>query len=281
LSFGLNNAPATFHSVMNAMFAPLVNKCVVVYLDDILIYSRTEEEHLAHLKQVLQILRENHFYAKLKKCTFFQPETLFLGHVVGRDGIKPDPAKVTAVKGWPVPQTVTDVRSFLGLTNYFRRFIQGYAQITRPLTDLTRKDMPFAWSPDCQAAFDRLKFALTSAPVLQPPDFDKPFVVVSDAIGFAAGAVLLQDDKPLAGRCRLRRGTMVVENRSCWPWFMRCKCGAVYWRDPLQSTAVLVTIDHHPNTFLQTQVTLCRRRARWSRHGGNPGSTVRVGPLCV
>jgi hypothetical protein len=139
LSFGLTNAPATFQTVMNSVFAPLLGRSVVVYLDDILIYSKTAEEHFAHLRQVLQILRQEKLFAKMKKCTFFEKETHFLGHVVGRDGIRADPAKIAAVQDWPVPQSASHVRSFLGLTNYFRRFIQGYAQLTHPLTDLTGK----------------------------------------------------------------------------------------------------------------------------------------------
>jgi hypothetical protein len=162
LSFGLTNAPATFQSVMNTIFAPLVNRCVVVYLDDILIYSRTPEEHLVHLRQVLEVLRQHKFYAKCTKCTFFQTETPFLGHVVGQAGIKPDPAKVASVQNSPVPRSVTHVRSFLGLTNYFRRFIQGYAKMARPLHDLTKKDVPFQWTDACQHAFDSLKAALDS-----------------------------------------------------------------------------------------------------------------------
>jgi hypothetical protein len=189
------------------MFAPLVHKCVVVYLDDILIYSRTEEEHLAHLKQVLQILRENQFYAKLKKCTFFQPETLFLGHVVGRDGIKPDPAKVTAVKGWPVPQTVTDVRSFLGLTNYFRRF-NNHQTLTNPL---------LSGAMHRGLLLVLCCFKMTSLWLMK------------------------------AGRCRLRRETMVLGNRSCWQWFMRSTCGAVILRGLLSWSSLTTTPTRSPH----------------------------------
>jgi hypothetical protein len=200
LPFGLTNAPATFQSVMNTIFASLVGKSVVVYLDDILVFSRTAQEHLFHLRQVLQILRENKFYAKMKKCTFFKPETNFLGHVVGEDGIKPDPMKVAVVNNWPAPKTVKEVRSFLGFTNYFRRFIQAFAQLTRPFNDLTKKDVPYAWTQDCQMSFDKLKEALTTAPVLQPPDNSKPFEVVCDASGYAVGAVLLQEGSTVARR---------------------------------------------------------------------------------
>jgi transposase InsO family protein len=265
LSFGLTNAPATFQSVMNRIFAPLVGKCVVVYLDDILVYSRTAEEHLSHLRQVLEILRKNQFYAKLKKCTFFKPETNFLGHVVGQDGIKPDSAKVAAVQKWPIPQTVTHVKSFLGLTNYFRRFIQGYAQMVRPLNELTKKDVPFVWNSQCQDAFDLLKGALTRAPVLQSPDFMKPFHVTCDASGFAIGAVLTQDGKPIAYESR--QMTPAEKNYGVGEQELLAVIHAFQvWRCYLEGSTVVVITDHHPNTFLQTQVTLSRRQARWSEY---------------
>jgi hypothetical protein len=263
LAFGLTNAPATFQSVMNTIFSPLVNRCVVVYLDDILIYSRTPEEHLVHLRQVLEILRKHKFYAKMKKCTFFQTETLFLGHVVGQDGIKPDPAKVTSVHNWPVPRSVTHVRSFLGLTNYFRRFIQGYAKMARPLHDLTKKDVPFQWTDACQHAFDSLKAALTQTPVLVAPDFSKPFEVICDASGHAVGAVLLQEGRPIAYESR--QMSSAEQNYGVGEQELLAVVHAFQvWRCYLEGSTVRVVTDHHPNTFLRTKVTLSRRQTRWS-----------------
>jgi hypothetical protein len=178
LTFGLTNAPATFQSVMNDMLRPYVGKVVVVYLDDILIFSKTAEEHLSHLGQVLQTLRENQFYANPKKCDFMKEEISFLGHRVSANGLKVDPEKVRAVADWKVPKDVHGVRSFLGLANYFRRFLQGYSKMVVPLTNLTRKDKRWEWTKECQEAFEKVKQALTNAPVLAPPELGKPFELV-------------------------------------------------------------------------------------------------------
>jgi hypothetical protein len=152
---------------------------------------KTAEEHLSHLRQVLQTLRENQFYANPKKCDFTKEEISFLGHWVSTNGLKVDPEKVRAVADWKVPRDVHGVRSFLGLANYFRRYLQGYSKMFVSLTDLSRKDMRFIWTSECQEAFEKVKHALTNAPVLAPPELRKPFEVVSDASGVGLGAVLL------------------------------------------------------------------------------------------
>jgi hypothetical protein len=159
LTFGLTNAPATFQSVMNDMLRPYVGKFVVVYLDDILIFSKTAKEHLSHLRQNLQTLRENRFYANPKKCDYMKEEISFLGHRVSANGLKVDPEKVRAVADWKVPKDVHGVRSFSGLANYFRRFLQGYSKMVVPLTNLTRKDKCWEWTEECQEAFEKLKHA--------------------------------------------------------------------------------------------------------------------------
>jgi hypothetical protein len=202
LTFGLTNAPATFQSVMNDMLRPYVGKFVVVYLDDILIFSKTAKEHLSHLRQVLQTLRENQFYANPKKCDFMKEEISFLDHRVSANGLKVDPEKLRAVADWKVPKDVHGVRSFLGLANYFRRFLQGYSKMVVPLTNLTRKDKCWEWTKECQEAFEKVKHALTNAPVLLPPKLEKPFKMVSDASGVGLGAVLLQDGRHVAFKSR-------------------------------------------------------------------------------
>jgi hypothetical protein len=202
LTFGLTNAPATFQSVMNDMLRPYVGKFVVVYLDDILIFNKTAEEHLSHLRQVLQTLRENQFYANPKKCDFMKEEISFLGHRVSASGLKVDPKKVQAVADWKVPRDVHGVCSFLWLANYFQKFLQGYSKMVVPLTDLTGKDMRFIWTSECEEAFEKVKHALTNAPVLAPPELGKPFKVVLDASGVGLGAVLLQDGRPVAFKSR-------------------------------------------------------------------------------
>ena len=163
LSFGLTNCPSTFQQVMNDVFRDYLNKFVIIYLDDILIYSRSAAEHEHHLRLVLQRLREHQLYCRPHKCHFNQSEIEYLGHIMGTAGVKVDPRKVQAVQEWPVPQDVHQLRSFLGMANYFRRFIQAYSALTRPLTDLLKKQASVAkdWSPKAQAAFDGVKFALT------------------------------------------------------------------------------------------------------------------------
>ena len=147
LPMGITNAPSTFQRVMNNVFRGLLNKTVLVYLDDLLVMGRTKEEHLANLRAVLQRLREAQLYCRLQKCNFEQKEVDFLGHVVGQDGLKVDPKKVKAVADWPAPRNAHHLRSFLGLGNYFRRFLIGYAKVVAPLTRLLRKDAPWVWSP--------------------------------------------------------------------------------------------------------------------------------------
>jgi hypothetical protein len=167
---------------MNDMLRPYVGKFVVVYLDDILIFSKTAKEHLSHLRQVLQTLRENRFYANPKKCDFMKEEISFLGHWASANGLKVDPEKVRAVADWKVPKDVHGVRSFLVLANYFRRFLQGYSKMVVPLTNLTRKDKRWEWTKECQEAFEKVKHALTNAPDLAPPELGKPFEMVLDAL---------------------------------------------------------------------------------------------------
>ena len=146
---------------MNSLFKHL--PFVAVYLDDILIFSKTAEEHLEHLRQVLQILKENKLYCKLKKCEFNQTELRFVGHIVGAKGIRPDPEKLSAVTDWPAPHDIHELRKFLGFTNYFRKFLRGYSQRTHPLTHLLRKNVAYEWTKECQAAFEQLKADSTSA----------------------------------------------------------------------------------------------------------------------
>ena len=181
LAFGLTNAPATFQYAMNQLFASQLGKYVCVYLDDIFIFSKNAAEHEEHLKEVLKILEQNKFYAKLSKCDFNRSELLYLGHIVGAYGIRVDPAEIAAVSSWPVPKDLLEMRSFLGLTNYFKKFVQGYATRCRPLTNLTGKSVPFVWTAECNAAFNGLKQDLTTAPVLASPDNSKPFEVVTDS----------------------------------------------------------------------------------------------------
>ena len=148
MPFGLTNAPAAFMDLMNRVFKEFLDKFVIVFIDDILVYSKSHEEHKEHLRVVLRILKEKKLYAKFKKCEFWLEQVTFLGHVVSKDGILVDPGKVEAVSNWPRPTTVSEVRSFLGLAGYYRRFVEGFSKIATPLTMLTRKNAKFQWS-DC------------------------------------------------------------------------------------------------------------------------------------
>ena len=162
LPFGLTSGPATFQRLMNSVLQPLLDEGVVVYLDDILMYSKTPEEHLTLVRKVLQLLRENKFCAEPEKCSFAQSYMEFLGHAIDGNGIHPDPNKVSLIKDWPVPKNVSELRSFLGISNYYRRFILAYSRRASPLTALTKKDCQWIWTDTCQAAFEDMKNALAS-----------------------------------------------------------------------------------------------------------------------
>ncbi|GBG86049.1 hypothetical protein CBR_g40950 [Chara braunii] len=193
MPFGLTNAPATFQRAMNDILRDILEQYVLVYLDDILVYSRTLEEHLRHLCDVLDRLRRHGFYAKLSKCRFAQHKVDFLGHYVSEQGLHMDDAKITAIAEWPAPTSTKQLRSFLGLTSYYSNFIRGYARYSYVLTStVLRKNPPWAWTPLHEDAFHALKKAVTCAPVLHLPDFDRPFILTTDASDFAVGAVLYQ-----------------------------------------------------------------------------------------
>jgi hypothetical protein len=282
LPFGLTNAPATFQALMNRVLAPFLDKFVVVYLDDILIFSRSPEEHAKHLQLVLEALEKNELYVGVDKCAFAHKQVDFLGHVVSSDGIRPDPAKVAAVKEWPVPKTLRDVRSFLGLTGYYRRFIRHYAAKAVPLTDLTRADVVWRWGEQQQTAFEALKRALTSAPVLVVPDPELPYEVYTDASNFALGAVPLQrQDKYKRPVAFLSRKLSPTERN--YPTGDREMLGILYalqeWRCYLEGAEFTVNSDHLNHTWFKQKRDLSRRQAKWSQwiesyYGGDGGLDI-------
>ncbi|WVZ76319.1 hypothetical protein U9M48_024303 [Paspalum notatum var. saurae] len=206
MSLGLTNAPAYFMHLMNRVFMDYLDKLIVVFIDDILIYSKSEEEHEVHLRLVLQRLREHKLYAKLKKCEFWIDEVPFLGHIISKGRIAVDPRKISAITNWEVPQTPKEVRGFLGLVGYYRRFIENFSKTAKPMTSLLEKYAAFKWTADRQAAFDELKRRLTTAPVLTLPDQQKKFTVYCDASRDGLGCVLMQDGKVVAyGSRQLRK----------------------------------------------------------------------------
>ena len=175
-----------------------MDKFIVVFIDDILIYSKSEEEHQQHLKLTLQILREHQLYAKSKKCEFWKNSLAFLGHIVSKEGIGVDPSKIEAVVNWPRPTSVTEIRSFLGLAGYYRRFVEGFSQLSNPLTRLIRKGVKYQWDDHCEASFQELKNRLIKAPVLTTPAAGTGFVLYTDASHKGLGCVLMQNNKVIA-----------------------------------------------------------------------------------
>ena len=205
MSFGLTNAPAYFMYMMNKVFMEYLDKFVVVFLDDILVFSKNEEEHAEHLRLVLQKLRENQLYAKLSKCEFWLKKVSFLGHVISEGGISVDPSKIKDVLDWKTPENVSEVRSFLGLAGYYRRFVEGFSKIAKPMTELLEKDKTFEWTAACEASFQELRKRLTTAPVLTMPDITKPFSIYCDASGKGIGCVLMQEGHVVAYASRQLR----------------------------------------------------------------------------
>jgi hypothetical protein len=189
MPLGLTNAPAYFMYPMNKVFMEYLNKFVMVFIDDILVYSRSEEEHEGHLRLVLQKLREHRLYAKLSKCEFWMKQVAFLGHVISKGGISVDPSKVPHVLSCNVPTSVGDIQSFLGLAGYYRRFIEGFLKISKPMIELLEKDKKFEWTPACEVSFQELKKQLTTTTILVMPNMEKPVSIYCDASGQGLGCV--------------------------------------------------------------------------------------------
>ena len=198
MPFDLTNAPRTFMRLVNHVLCSFIGKFVVVYFDDILVYSKNLDEHVEHLHSMFRVLRENKLYANLKKCSFCMEFVVFLGFVVSSKGISVDEEKVKAIRDWPTPKNASEVRSFHGLTSFYRRFVKDFSSIAAPLNELVKKNVVFKWDDVHEKAFNTLKEKLTNAPLLCLPNFDKAFEVECDASGVGIGAVLMQDSKPIA-----------------------------------------------------------------------------------
>ena len=202
IPFGLTNALVVVMCLINNVMHKYLDKFVVVFINDILIYSKTGEEHKEHLKIVLQELREHRLFAKFSKSDFFKYKIQYLGHIVTKEGISVDPEKIREIEDWLVPKDVTDVRSFMGITRYYRRFIEGFSRIGNPITSLQKKGKKFDWNLKCEESFKKLKTLLTSAPILRIADHNKEFVVCTDACNDGLGGVLTQDMHVIASKSR-------------------------------------------------------------------------------
>ncbi|KAL4379662.1 hypothetical protein GQ457_02G023920 [Hibiscus cannabinus] len=244
------------------VFHEYLDQFVVVFIDDILVYSSIEEDHDRHLRLVLQTLLENQLYAKLSKCEFWIREFVFLVYVVSSEGIRVDPKKVEAVVNWKQPKSVTKIRSFLGLTGYYRRFLSGFSKVTAPLTKLLQKDVKYEWSDVRKQEFEKLKEALTNAPVLIQPVSGKEFVVYSDASYVGLGCVLMQEGRVVAYASR-----QLKTHEKNYPTRVIELAAVVFslkiWRHYLYGERCTVYTDHKSLKYLMTQKELNLRQHRW------------------
>jgi len=275
MPFGLTNAPATFQSLMNSILRPYIDKFVLVYIDDLLIYSSSAEEHREHLRLVLEALRKHKLFAKPNKCTFDRPEVEFCGHVVGGGVIRVLDQKVKIIRDWPQPKNVHDVRQFFGLANYYRRFIKKFGMISAPLAALfkqidgdSRKNRPIDWNTAHQFAFERLKQALTNAPVLHQPDPTKPYTIETDASDFALGYELMQEGDdglmhPVAYDGRKLRGAE-LNYPTHEKELLAIKEALTKWKHYIENNhTTTVLTDHESLRYMNSVTKPSKRLARW------------------
>jgi hypothetical protein len=252
MPFGLTNAHASFQCAMNSILEPYLRKFVMVFIDDILIYSADLTQHLEHLRLVFYTLRDHQFYLKRKKCVFAKSELQYLGHIISKDGVSTDPAKTQAMVDWPVPSSLTELRGFLGLTGYYRKFVRHYGAIAKPLTTLLQGKKRWEWTKEAQQAFDKLKQAMIQTPVLALPDFELPFVVETDACENGIGAVLMQQNRPVAFLSKalgVKNSQLSIYEKE----FLALMMAVDRWRPYLQRSQFVIKTDHQSLTFLGEQ----------------------------
>ncbi|XP_073277711.1 uncharacterized protein [Primulina huaijiensis] len=254
--------PTAFMDLMNRVFKPFLDKFVVVFIDDILVYSPSEEDHKEHLHLTLQMLREKELYAKFKKCEFWLKSVTFLGHIISKEGVSVDPKKVEAITGWPRPKAVTEIRSFLGLAGYYRKFVEGFSSIATPLTKLTQKNSKFNWSEECEKSFQTLKEKLASTPVLVLHTEDKSFTIYSDASKEGLGCVRMQEGRVIAYASR-----QLKPYEKNYPGHDLELAAVVFalkiWRHYLYGAKCEIFTDHQSLKYLFTQKELNMRQRRW------------------
>ncbi|GJU67817.1 reverse transcriptase domain-containing protein [Tanacetum coccineum] len=262
MSFGLTNAPAVFMDLMNRVCKPYLDKFVIVFIDDILIYSKNKQEHEEHLKLILELLKKEELYAKFSKCEFWIPKVQFLDHVIDSEGIHVDPAKIESIKDWTSPKSPTEIRQFLGLAGYYRRFIEGFSKIAKPMTKLTQKKVKFVWGDKQEAAFQLLKQKLCSAPILALPEGSEDFIAYCDASKKGLGAVLMQREKVISYASR----QLKIHEKNYTTHDL--ELGAVVfalkiWRHYLYGTKCTVFTDHKSLQHILDQKELNMRQRRW------------------
>ncbi|KAI3795060.1 hypothetical protein L1987_37704 [Smallanthus sonchifolius] len=262
MSFGLTNAPAAFMDLMNRVCRPMLDRSVIVFINDILIYSKNEGDHACHLKEVLEALKKEKLYAKFSKCAFWLREVQFLGHVINPNGIMVDPAKIVTVREWNIPKTPTEIRSFLGLAGYYRRFIQNFSKIASPVTKLTRKEVKYELGSTQDEAFKELKEKLTQAPVLALPESNEDLVVYSDASGQGLGCVLMQHGRVIAYASR-----QLKIHEANYPTHDLELAAVVFalkiWRHYLYGVKFTIYSDHKSLKYFFEQKELNMRQGRW------------------
>jgi hypothetical protein len=248
--------------LMNKVFMEYLDKFVVVFIDDILIFSKNEEEHNEHLRLVLQKLKENQLYAKLNKCEFWLKEVSFLGYIISEGGISVDPSKVKDVLSWKTPQNVSDIRSFLGLVGYYRRFIEGFSKSSKPMTELLAKGKTFEWTPRREVSFQELKKKLTTTPILTMPNVERSFSIYCDASGQGLGCVLMQDGHVVAYASRQLR-----KHEEKYPTHDLELAAIVHalkiWRHYIIGKICEVYSDHKSLKYIFTQPDFNLRQQKW------------------
>jgi len=261
MPFGLTNAPSTFMRLVNQVLKPFIGKYVVVYFDDILVYSRGEEEHSKHLHEVLSVLPQEQLYDNLEKCHFFTSQVKFLGYVVSAEGIQVGEEKIKAIREWPTPTSIQQVRSFHGLASFYRRFVGNFSSIMAPMTEVL-KAKHFEWSEQAQRKLEEIKERLTSAPILAPPSFSKVFEVECDASGVGIGAVLSQEKRPIAyfseklNDAKRKYSTYDME-------FYAIVRALEHWRHYFVGGEFILHTDHQALKFIQGQHKLNPRHPKW------------------